>query len=1261
ADGRWAGTEAPVGASRRLASPVRRVPGPPGRPRTMDSPGYNCFVDREKMDAAIPDLGPKELSCTELQELKLLARQGYWARSHALRGRVYQRLICAIPCRTVTPDASVYSDIVGKIVGKHSGGGLPLPEFVDNTQVPSYCLNARGEGAVRKILLCIAHQFPDISFCPALPAVVALLLHYSIDEAECFEKACRMLACNDPTRRLVDQSFLAFESSCMTFGDLVNKHCQAAHKLMVAEAEDVLQVYADWQRWLFGELPLGHFARVFDVFLVEGYKVLYRVALALLKLFHKARAGRPPAAGGVQQDIRAFVRDIACTASPEKLLEKAFAIRLFSRKEIQLLQMANEKALTQKGITVKQKRQFVHLAVHAENFHSEVVSVKEMRDIWSWVPERFALCQPLLLFSSLQHGYSLSRFYLQCEGHEPTLLLIKTTQKERRPPTLARTRLPQVCGAYLSTDWSERSKCGGKLGFFGTGECFVFRVSLPGSAPTAAAAGRACSRTLCPQLQPEVQRYEWVVIKHPELIKPAPLEPASSACAPPPGQPAPLDLSDRLSPFLAARHFNLPSKAESMFMAGASDCLIIGGGGGQALYIDGDLNRGRTSHCDTFNNQPLCSENFLIAAAKNGPEYASFFAVMGASCAMVFSALGAAYGTAKSGTGIAAMSVMRPELIMKSIIPVVMAGIIAIYGLVVAVLIANSLNDGITLYRSFLQLGAGLSVGLSGLAAGFAIGIVGDAGVRGTAQQPRLFVGMILILIFAEVLGLYGLIVALILSTNGQGAARARVLQFTNCRLLRGRALLRWARGRKGWEWARAGVGAAGTGSRGPRTYGGGAGLGPVAARVARGWDGEPGPAGLGRGPGAARPATRSAGREDLWVRGGRILDPEKLFFEERRVADERRDCGGCILAPGFIDVQINGGFGVDFSQATEDVASGVDLVAQRLLAHGVTSFCPTLVTSPPEVYHKIPVKSGGPHGAGVLGVHLEGPFISREKRGAHPEAHLRSFENDAFHDVLATYGPLDNVRIVTLAPELGRSHEVIQALTAQGVCVSLGEGPCRWLAGLPGGPGTESCPCAGHSVADLRAAEDAVQSGATFITHLFNAMLPFHHRDPGIVGLLTSDRLPPGRHIFYGMIADGIHTNPAALRIAHRAHPQGLVLVTDAVPALGLGNGRHTLGQQEVEVDGLSAYVAGTRTLSGSIAPMDVCVRHFREATGCSAESALEAASLHPAQLLGLEKRKGTLDFGADADFVVLDDALHVQATYISGELVWQADMAKQ
>jgi len=150
------------------------------------------------------------------------------------------------------------------------------------------------------------------------------------------------------------------------------------------------------------------------------------------------------------------------------------------------------------------------------------------------------------------------------------------------------------------------------------------------------------------------------------------------------------------------------------------------------------------------------------------PVYAPFFSALGCTSAIAFTCIGASYGTAKSGVGISAMSVLRPDLMMKCVVPVVMAGIIAIYGLVVAVLISADLEVHMTLAQGFVQLGAGLSVGLAGLAAGFAIGIVGDAGVRGTAQQPRLFVGMILILIFAEVLGLYGLIVALIMNTKSQ-------------------------------------------------------------------------------------------------------------------------------------------------------------------------------------------------------------------------------------------------------------------------------------------------------------------------------------------------------------------------------------------------------------------------------------------------------------------------------------------------------------
>jgi len=148
------------------------------------------------------------------------------------------------------------------------------------------------------------------------------------------------------------------------------------------------------------------------------------------------------------------------------------------------------------------------------------------------------------------------------------------------------------------------------------------------------------------------------------------------------------------------------------------------------------------------------------------PVYAPFFGALGCTAAIVFANFGASYGTAKAGVGVVAAGIQNPDGIMKSVLPCVMAGIISIYGLVVSVLISSNLAQQQSLYTGFIQLGAGLSVGLSGLAAGFAIGIVGDAGVRGTGQQPKLFVGMVLILIFAEVLGLYGLIVALLLNTK---------------------------------------------------------------------------------------------------------------------------------------------------------------------------------------------------------------------------------------------------------------------------------------------------------------------------------------------------------------------------------------------------------------------------------------------------------------------------------------------------------------
>merc|ERR1711982_185607 len=151
----------------------------------------------------------------------------------------------------------------------------------------------------------------------------------------------------------------------------------------------------------------------------------------------------------------------------------------------------------------------------------------------------------------------------------------------------------------------------------------------------------------------------------------------------------------------------------------------------------------------------------------------AFFGFMGVTCAIVFANLGAAYGTAKSGVGISAMGVMRPDMVMRSIIPVVMAGVLGIYGLITAVIINGKMEAATySAYSGYAHLGAGLTVGMSSLAAGLAIGIVGDAGVRANAQQPRLFVGMILILIFAEALGLYGLIVGLVVASTAESKGK---------------------------------------------------------------------------------------------------------------------------------------------------------------------------------------------------------------------------------------------------------------------------------------------------------------------------------------------------------------------------------------------------------------------------------------------------------------------------------------------------------
>ena len=330
-----------------------------------------------------------------------------------------------------------------------------------------------------------------------------------------------------------------------------------------------------------------------------------------------------------------------------------------------------------------------------------------------------------------------------------------------------------------------------------------------------------------------------------------------------------------------------------------------------------------------------------------------------------------------------------------------------------------------------------------------------------------------------------------------------------------------------------------------------------------------------------------------------------------------------------------------------------LELIGKGILAHGVTSYCPTVVTSPSSVYHNVlphlRPRPGGPHGASVLGVHVEGPFINVEKKGAHPPAHIMS-PCEGMKTALDMYGPgFSNVKVITLAPELTGALELVTGCVERGVTVSLG-----------------------HTMAQLAEGEEAVRKGARMVTHLFNAMSSFHHRDPGLVGLLTSEKLA-GNRVRFGIIADGVHAHPAAIRIAYKTDFDNLVLVTDAVLAMGFKDGRYQFGQQTIEVRGDKAYVADTnvsnmifigkckyifllQTLTGSVATMQSSLTKFSKFSRCSVVEALEAASLHPAETLGLEDRKGSLNYGADADFVLLSPGdLTVNSTWISGNCVYK------
>jgi len=344
-------------------------------------------------------------------------------------------------------------------------------------------------------------------------------------------------------------------------------------------------------------------------------------------------------------------------------------------------------------------------------------------------------------------------------------------------------------------------------------------------------------------------------------------------------------------------------------------------------------------------------------------------------------------------------------------------------------------------------------------------------------------------------------------------------------------------------------------------------------------------------------------------------------------VDSEIRDFGDTLIAPGYFDLHIHGSGGFDVMDEDQEALPSIE---RFLASRGVTSYCPTTVTATSDKILRAlerladAIEDGerndeSPLGrATPLGIHLEGPFLSHAKRGVHPVEHLLPPRTETFESFWqASRG---HIRIVTIAPELHGAEELIAIAAKRGVCVSLG-----------------------HSDADFATAQRAVTAGARHATHTFNAMRPLDHRNPGIAGaVLTDSRLSAD------IIADGIHLDPAVVKLfANAKGPENTVLITDATAAAGMADGSYHLGAINVEVKNGACTSQGK--LAGSVLTMDRAVQNLARFADWSLPNAVAAATRNAARVVGFEN-KGVLAAGADADFLVLDNAGNVRHTFIGG-----------
>ncbi|HBY56411.1 MAG TPA: N-acetylglucosamine-6-phosphate deacetylase [Candidatus Atribacteria bacterium] len=370
----------------------------------------------------------------------------------------------------------------------------------------------------------------------------------------------------------------------------------------------------------------------------------------------------------------------------------------------------------------------------------------------------------------------------------------------------------------------------------------------------------------------------------------------------------------------------------------------------------------------------------------------------------------------------------------------------------------------------------------------------------------------------------------------------------------------------------------------------------------------------------------------EIMIEKGKIIsiidsnNKENLSFFQNAEIIEAQDK---YVMPGFIDLHVHGGGGADVMDGEYEAIRKVAATHARF---GTTAFLPTTLTMPKDKIIKSlqsikEAKLKGTGTAAILGIHLEGPYINPEKKGAQNEEGIMPLSKNEFLELNQASGYL--IRLVTLAPEMPGAIDFIRWLHRKNIIIS-----------------------AGHTNVTYQKMQEAIQVGLTHVTHLFNAMRGLHHREPGIVGAALSDS-----RLTVEVIADGIHIHPIILKMIYQMKgSEKIVLVTDAIRAACLEEGNYDLGGKEVIVVRGQAKL-GDGTLAGSVLTKNQAVHNMVAQAGISLLEAVQMSTYNPAKCLGTEYRKGSLEPGKDADIVILNQDFEVELTMVSGQVIFRKE----